>query len=247
MKSLFSKYVWLQLILSILLLFGGALIIIFAAMQKIDILDDALNIIIAVILFLFGGFAILASFVFEYKKLFTLGLLIGSASIAFGIFFCVSLVNAENGLVLFKYLTDILAIFFITLGGVILIKAIIMTIKKTDKVFIIVIAYIAAAIAIAAGILALIFRKDLVPVVCIIAGVLLVAAGIYELVFGVSNMIKSVKEKGGFKRKKNKKNKDIDTVESTEESFEESEPEEPQIEEVKEIDYTDQPKEIEQK
>ena len=48
MKSLFKKYIWLQLILSILLLFGGALIIAFAATNKQNILEDALNIIAAV-------------------------------------------------------------------------------------------------------------------------------------------------------------------------------------------------------
>ena len=61
MKSLFSKYVWLQLILSILLLFGGVLIIAFAVSGKEGILRDGLDIIAAVILFLFGLFAILTA------------------------------------------------------------------------------------------------------------------------------------------------------------------------------------------
>ena len=64
MKSLFSKYVWLQLILSILLLFGGAVIIAFAINNNTDVLENALNIVVAVILFLFGLFAILTAFVF---------------------------------------------------------------------------------------------------------------------------------------------------------------------------------------
>ena len=98
MKSLFKKYVWLQLILSILLLFGGALIIAFAATNKQNILEDALNIIAAVILFLFGLFAILTSFIFESNKLFTNGLLYGSACIALGVFLC------TRELVLLNYL-----------------------------------------------------------------------------------------------------------------------------------------------
>ena len=56
MKSLFNKYIWLQLILSILLLFGGALVVAFAIKDDKNILEDGLNIIAAVILFLFGGF-----------------------------------------------------------------------------------------------------------------------------------------------------------------------------------------------
>ena len=68
MKSLFSKYVWLQLILSILLLFGGAVIIAFAINNNTEVLENALNIVVAVILFLFGLFAILTAFFFETKK-----------------------------------------------------------------------------------------------------------------------------------------------------------------------------------
>ena len=54
MKSLFSKYIWLKLILAVLLLFGGALIIVFAVLGKANVLQSGLNIIAAVILFLFG-------------------------------------------------------------------------------------------------------------------------------------------------------------------------------------------------
>ncbi len=62
MKSLFSKYIWLKLILAVLLLFGGALIIVFAVLGKANVLESGLNIIAAVILFLFGLFAIIATF-----------------------------------------------------------------------------------------------------------------------------------------------------------------------------------------
>ena len=112
MKSLFTKYVWLQLILSILLLFGGALIVVFAVLGKQNILEEGLNIIVAVILFLFGFFAILASFAFESDRVFTNGLLYGSACIALGVFLCI------RELVLLNYLVMLLAIFFIVIGAV---------------------------------------------------------------------------------------------------------------------------------
>ena len=128
MKSLFTKYVWLQLILSILLLFGGALIIAFGIMGKDEILVDALNIIAAVILFLFGTFAILATLVFEQTKIFTNGLLYGSACIALGVFLCM------REFVLLNYLVILLAIFFIVIGGVELIKGIIFIAKKDKDV-----------------------------------------------------------------------------------------------------------------
>ena len=182
MKSLFNKYIWLQLILSILLLFGGAVIIIFAINGKEGNLADALNIVAAVIFFLFGAFAILATFVFETKKYITTGLLYGSASIALGVFLCL------KKLILLDYLVYLLAIFFIVVGTLELIKAVILTVQK-DKLPIIIITYIVAAIFIAAGILALIFNDKVRIAFCIVAGVLIFAAGVFELVMGIKTMI----------------------------------------------------------
>lgn len=183
MKSLFNKYLWLQLILSILLLFGGTIIIVFVATNHTNVLRDGLNIITAVILFLFGLFAILASFVFETRRPFTNGLLYGSASIALGVFLC------TRELILLNYLVYLLAIFFIVLGAVELIKGIIFIAQKKKDVLMIVITFVLAAILIAGGVLAIIFRDRVSEVFCIIAGVLLFAAGVYELVMGVKAMI----------------------------------------------------------
>ena len=225
MKSLFSKYVWLQLILSILLLFGGTIIIVFAINGKENILADALNIVAAVILFLFGAFAILTSLIFESKNYVSNGLLYGSACIALGIFLCL------KKLILLEYLVYLLAIFFIVIGTIELIKAIILTINK-DKLPAIIITYVVAAIFIAGGILALIFNNDIKTAFCIIAGVLLFAAGVFELVIGVKAMIDQSKEKGGSKKSKKKAKKKEDT---------EPEPV------VQEIDYTSKSEDTEQK
>ena len=224
MKSLFSKYIWLQLILSILLLFGGTLIIVFAATGKENILKDALNIISAVILFLFGAFAILAAFVFEPNKIFTTGLLYGSASIALGIFLC------TGKFAMIDYLVYILAIFFIVAGAIELVKGIILATQKEKKIGYMIITFVIAAIFITGGILALVFTEinEKVSVVfCVLAGALLFVAGVYELVMGVKVII-SVRNKGErserksvFRRKKEYKQ------------------EEPQQEEIKELDYTE--------
>ena len=231
MKSLFSKYIWLQLILSILLLFGGAIIIIFAINGKEENLADALNIVAAVIFFLFGAFAIIATFVFESKKYITNGLLYGSASIAMGVFLCL------KKLILLDYLVYLLAIFFIVVGALELIKAVIITTKK-DKLYAIILTYVVAAIFIAAGILALIFNDKVRITFCIVAGALLFIAGVFELILGVKTMIDLNKEKGGERKAKKKASKN-------------EEPEEPEVKEqepvVQEIDYTKAPEEIEQK
>ena len=229
MKSLFNKYIWLQLILSILLLFGGALIIAFAINNDQTILEDGLNIIAAVILFLFGGFAILATLVFEQNKYLTNGLLYGSACIALGVFLCM------KEMILLDYLVYLLAIFFIVIGGVELIKAVILVTRKEKNVPAIVIAFVVAALFIAGGILALIFKDNVRKGFCIVAGALLALAGIWELFLGVKTMIGN---SGGYKKKekKKKKNKDVEPEPQAEENEEVAAIE--NKEEIKELDYT---------
>ena len=214
MKSLFKKYIWLQLILSILLLFGGALIIAFAATNKQNILEDALNIIAAVILFLFGLFAILTSFIFEPNKLFTNGLLYGSACIALGVFLC------TRELVLLNYLVYLLAIFFIVVGAIELINGVLLVVRKEKNIPYIIISFTAAVLFITGGILALIYRGNVKIAFCIIAGALLFAAGVYELIFGIREMVAQNKSKEKKSARKAKKK------------------EEPKQEEIKELDYT---------
>jgi len=221
MKSLFNKYIWLQLILSILLLFGGTIIIVFAANGKESILKDALNIVAAVILFLFGAFAILASFVFETKKYLTNGLLYGSASIALGVFLCM------KKLVLLDYLVYLLAIFFIVMGAIELIKAIIITVKDRSKLLPIIITYIIAVLFVAGGILSLVFSDKVTTVFCVLAGLLLFAAGVWELYLGIKFMVGH--SKNSSPRVKN--NKKASKKESPQED-------KPQQQEIKEIDYT---------
>ena len=228
MKSLFNKYVWLQLILSILLLFGGAVIIAFAINNNTEVLENALNIVVAVILFLFGFFAILTSFIFETKKYITISLIYGSASIALGVFLC------TKQLMLLDYIIYLIAIFLIVVGAVQLLKAILLTIKKAkDKLALIIITYILAVLFIAAGILAIIFRdnvKDVLNIVAsVIVGVLLLAAGGYELVLGIKALITNKKKANQVvEEKKEEPASEVQPVQ----------PEETKQEEIKELDYT---------
>jgi hypothetical protein len=213
MKSLFSKYIWLKLILAVLLLFGGALIIVFAVLGKANVLQSGLNIIAAVILFLFGLFAIIATFAFEVDRVFTNGLLYGSACIALGVFLCL------EKIVLLEYLVWLLAIFFIVVGGVEIIKGVILLIKKYKPIVAIVVTFIVGTVFVVGGILAIIFNADIRIVFCIIAGALLFLAGVYNLFFGIKEMIAHNKTKEPKKDKKGSKKKEQ--------------------EEVKELDYTE--------
>ena len=215
MKSLFEKYIWLQLILSILLLFGGALIVVFAIIGESGVLESGLNIICAVILFLFGLFAIIASFAFEPDRIFTNGIVYGSASIALGVFLCL------RELILLQFLVYLLATFFIVIGAIELIKAIALIAQKHDKKGIIVLTFIIAIVLIAGGIMALIFKEEVRLAFCIIAGALLALLGVYLMVTGIKEMAKQAKGKKKPQPAKGKEKK-------------KSTPKE----EIKEIDYS---------
>ena len=236
MKKLFSKYAWLQLILSILLLFGGTLIIVFAFNDKENFLKLALNVIAAVILFLFGGFAILTAFLFERKRAVSYAIVYGSASIAMGVFLCM------NKLVLLEYLVYLLAIFFIVIGAIELVKSVVMTIKVKPPVYVLVLAYVFSVLFIAGGILSLIFSDKVQTAFCVIAGALLFLLGVYELVEGIKEMIAQVKGNQDKATKKNKKKEKVSEQEPVKEQPVEDAPKEP---EVKELDYTSN--QIEQK
>lgn len=244
MKSLFNKYIWLQLILSILLLFGGAVIIAFAIndiKEGTTHVPDALNISVAVILFLFGAFAILATILFEIKNYITAGVLYGSASIALGIMFC------AKKLFIIDFLVYLLAIFLIVVGAIELVKTIIMTVKhKEYETWRIVVGYIVAVIFIAGGIVSLIpsFNDALKIPFCIVAGALLILAGGYQLFSGIKALIAHAKGEDNTpatrveNNKKKGKNKNESKVEEAIDAIpvaEEAPREEP---EIKELDYT---------
>ena len=204
-------------------------------MGKMDILEDGLNIIAAVICFLFGLFAIVASFAFEGDRIISNGIIYGSASIAMGVFLLI------KEFLLLDYLVYLLAIFFIVVGAIELLKAIILVIKKSEKRFAIIFAFIFAVVFVTGGILAIIFKENVRIAFCIIAGVLIFLVGAYLMFTGIKEMIAQSKNK-----KKPGKNKKVKEQKEEEKPIEEI-VEEKQPEEIKELDYTDVPAIEEQK
>ena len=187
-------------------------------------------------MFLFGGFAILTAFLFERKRAISYAIVYGSASIAMGVFLCM------NKLVLLEYLVYLLAIFFIVIGAIELVKSVVMTIKVKPPVYVLVLAYVFSVLFIAGGILSLIFSDKVQTAFCVIAGALLFLLGVYELVEGIKEMIAQVKGNQDKATKKNKKKEKVSEQEPVKEQPVEDAPKEP---EVKELDYTSN--QIEQK
>lgn len=190
MKKLFTKYAWLQILLAVLLIVGGVVIIVIAANNKENILADALCITAAVILFLFGGISIAAAFIVDYKKLFSLGIIYGSLSIACGILLCAYTSHVD----LLNYLVYVLSVFMIVFGAVELIKALVSTIIRLQNLFILIMTYVLAVLFITGGILAIVFRANITTVFCIGAGVLLIIVGILLLILGIKILVTANKK-----------------------------------------------------
>ena len=232
MKSLFNKYIWLQFILSVLLLFAGALIIAFSIKDfetikeggQPIIISRGLDIIFAVIMFLFGLFAIVASFAFEPNKVITNGIIYGSASIAMGVFLC------TDKFEILEYLVYLLAIFFIVIGTIEIIKAIILLVKKAGKLPLLIVSIVIGAIFIGGGIVSLIFADQVGIIFCFIAAVLLILIGLYLLVTGVMALIGGIKGKGDKPAKKEKEKKQKEKEKQFDEEVEYEAPQE--------LDYT---------
>lgn len=210
MKSLFTKYIWLKLVLSVLLLFAGTLIIVFVATRNVGTLQNGLDIIAATILFLFGAFAILSALFFESNKAVTNGLLYGSACIALGVFLC------TDKFTLLPYMVLLLSIFFIVVGAVEIIKGIFMCAQKYKNTLVIVLTFVCGALFIAGGILALNNQGNATDALCIAAGALLILSGIYQMVTGIRAMAVKQHVSRAVSKNSKKENKT----------------------EVKEIDYT---------
>ena len=124
----------------------------------------------------------------------------------------------------------LLAIFFIVIGAIEIIKAIILLVKKAEKLVILIISMIFGAIFIAGGILSIIFSDKVRIVFCFIAALILIAIGLWLLITGIMTLIGGIKGKSNkpVKKEKEKKSK------QKENQFDE----EVEYEAPQELDYT---------
>ena len=176
----------------------------------------------------------MASFAFEGDRIISNGIIYGSASIAMGVFLLI------KEFLLLDYLVYLLAIFFIVVGAIELLKAIILVVKKSEKRLAIIFAFIFAVIFITGGILAIVFKDNVRIAFCIIAGALIFLVGAYLLFTGIKEMIAQAKnKKRPAKAKKEKQPKE----EQEEKPFDD----EVEYEAPQELDYTAEVPAIEEK
>ena len=182
MKSLFKRYIWLQIIYGVLLAAVGITTIILAFVNG-EIIDRTLSIIIAVALFLFAVIMIVSSMLSETKEMFSLSLIYASLFIALGV---VLLVNPS---LISTIIVIMLAVFIIAYGAVCLVKGIVSIFYRMAWYWIALL-FLLGAIGITGGILALCYPGIAFTVTFVVLGIGLAALGIYEIVLAIIAMKK---------------------------------------------------------
>lgn len=177
---------WMLIVYGILLIAVGAVTIVLS-LTNVGVVDTALSIALAVGLFIIGLLNIITSFITETEKLFTAPLLIGSIAISFGIVLCI-----DRG-ILGSFIVYLLGVLLLSLALISILKAVIFIIYKY-KVTWIVLLFTFAAIAIAGGIVVLIFREESKVVLYTIIGSFIALLGLFEAFFAIRSIIKKEDE-----------------------------------------------------
>ena len=199
MKRFIERFKWLQLLLGLLLVALGVITIVITLNVKEDDYELTNFIVWASVMFLLAGTIIIFDLIAfrdkaEYSSLIGAGILIGV-----GVFV---LVNRDF---ISQVITTLLPYMLISVGGVLLLKTIILAIKKVPfKVWLL--PFVLAVIFLIAGIV-FICVKELKQVIYIVVGSLFIVLGAVEIVGYITVLSNKNPPKGEVAPKKGKKKK----------------------------------------
>ena len=229
MRKLTEKFSWLQLVFGLVLVALGVLTIILAANGE-DNFDKTICIVWAVVLFLIAALIITFDIIAFYDKADFGGLLISGLFIGVGIFV---LANQD---IIRNVIATLLPYILISIGGVLLLKTIILAVKRINfKVWIL--PFVLGVTFVATGIVFLCV-SDMLKVIYIVIGVLFIVLGAVEMIGFVSVIAnKRAREKSNLPTKARGKKKKGQPEETQPVESVEVEAEPKQIEQEGEIKY----------
>ena len=176
----FTENKWYSVIYGGLLTLVGVLTLIFA-ITDITKVDAAISIGLAVSLFIIGIIHIATSLIAHTNDFFSASLLMGSIAIAFGVVLCI------NRALIGEFITYLLGTFFLALALVALIKFILFIVYKQKLMWIV--GYgVVTLVALAAGILILIFRAESKQVLYCIIGASIILSGLLEIAVALKDI-----------------------------------------------------------
>ena len=231
MRKLTAKYSWLQLVFGLVLVALGVLTIILAVKIDRADFDKTICIVWSVTLFLIAALIITFEIVGFTEQADFAGLLISGLFVGVGIF-----ILAKQDIIR-DVIATLLPYILISIGGVLLLKTIILAIKRINfKVWLL--QFILGVIFLATGIVFAVVEEAL-NVIYVVIGVLFIVLGALELVGYITLLAnKRAEKKGGVPAKANSKKKEEPVIQPEQEVVEvEAEP--------KQIEQEDEIKQIE--
>ena len=206
MNSIFNKHRWMQVMWGILLFVAGAVTIIFAATNEGANVSLALSIAIALVLFAYGLTIVFSSFLELKDGFFKYEIIIGAFVIAVGIVFCLNIDLLKD--IIVSLIASSLLVF-----GAVFVARVVMAFVRKLKVWWLSLSIVIAIIFLAAGVLCLVFRDEVVNICYLALGGILVIVGIIEIYMTIKRAIESTKvgieQKEEVKTTKKKKEKKI--------------------------------------
>ena len=215
MNSLFNKHRWMQVMWGILLFVAGAITIIYTFANKGDEETNVslvLSISLAIVLFAYGFTIVFSSFLELKDKFYKYEIIIGAFIVAVGIVF---VMNID---LLKEIIVNLIASSLLVFGATFVARTILAFAKKM-KVWWMGLSIAFAVLFVAAGVLCLIFKDEVVDVCYLVLGGVLVIVGGIEIYITIKRAIEGnsigieqkqeVKDepKKDKKEKKNKKDK----------------------------------------
>ena len=182
MGNLFKRYKWMQLFLGILLIVAGIVTIVISFINM-GILSTTLSIIIAVVLFAFGGLILLSTFLEDKGNNYSTAIIYASLLIALGVILCI-----RNTLIQ-EVILYLVAVFCIAFGASQIIRGII-AIKYHAKPIVIILCFLLGAIGITLGIVSLCCQGTMMQIIYILVGALFIISGLVETIYGIKEVRK---------------------------------------------------------
>lgn len=179
MKTLLSRWSWIRLIEGILLIIVGLLIGILGGIDPSG-MTKALSIVIAIFLFLDGGIT-LFGYVINPTKNFSLECIVGALLISFGVVLCTDVGQLSLSSIISTFAIAVL----LSSAGAFLIKGIFSVYYHGHKGWI-TLNFVIFALALALGILAIIYKESHVnQIIYITIGTGVVVVGVFDIILAV--------------------------------------------------------------
>lgn len=180
MNNLINRYRWIKVVLGVLIVLAGVGLIVLGIISPGQV-NLILSIVTAVILFIIGLVYVVAGIITPLNELYSPLYFYGAFAIAIGI---ILLIHNELASEILIYT---IAVISLTVGVIYVTRGILAIVNKM-KAPIIVLFFVVGVLLIGFGVVALIFKAQILQAIYIVAGVFITVTGVLELISTVRQL-----------------------------------------------------------